>query len=111
MTIERGTIVGLEGSWGSGIAHLVLEYEGETVRVPCDNGPTVRALDSAFPGFITPGHSADNGVIAGQEIYYTYDDMGLMLAGFTPVEEADEAIEAAWAKAHQEEESYGETEE
>lgn len=80
--MERGTIVELRGSWGSGIATLVLDTDKGRVYVPCDNGITVRALNAAFPGFITDGHCVDNSVIEGQEIAYATDDLGLTLAGF-----------------------------
>lgn len=98
----RGTIKGFEGSWGSGIAFLLVDREidreaaPERERIPCDNGPTVRALDAAYPGFIAEGHTVDSSAITEHEIYYAYDDMGLMLAGFSPVEEASEELEAAW---------------
>lgn len=75
----NGKIVGFYGSWGSGLAQLQIETEKGLVSVPCDNGPTVRALNALFPGFIAKGHTIDNSVIKGQKITYEMDDMGLVL--------------------------------
>lgn len=86
--MNRGIIKGFEGSWGSGIGHLVIEDSetGAEERVPCENGPTVRALESAFGDVIGAGHNVESeGGHVGQEIYWDYDEMGLMLGGFTPV--------------------------
>lgn len=92
MNIRKGAIVSFHGH-GSGLA--TLEEEGIRVAVPCDNGVTVRELDSAFGGVIQPGHRVDVSAIVGQEIYWTFDEFGLILGGFCPVEQASlELMEA-----------------
>jgi len=89
-----GKIVCLQGSWGSGLATLiVLNRDGVMVSIPCDNAPTVRALDGAFGDFIAPGHTFNNEAIAGKEIIYSYDETGIILGGITPIENLDELME------------------
>lgn len=80
---HRGTIAGFRGTWGSGIAQLDLE-DGRSI--PCENAPTVRALAAAFPDVIGPGHTVNVEALKGIEIEYWYDDLGLMLGGFRPVD-------------------------
>lgn len=47
--IEKGMIREFHGSWMSGLGTLVIEDElGCIHHVPCDNAPTVRALEGAF---------------------------------------------------------------
>jgi len=87
--IQKGKIVRFEGSWNSGLATLAIQKENGTIeRVPCDNGATVRALHRAFGNVINKGHTMNNEAIEGREIFYFYDDMGLILAGFVPIEDA-----------------------
>ena len=81
-SVKKGRIDGLGGSHGSGLAKLYIETEDGLITVPCDNGPTVRALDAAFPGFIQSNHSFDNQIIKGRPIAYVMDDMGLILGAF-----------------------------
>lgn len=57
------------------------------MSVPCENAPTVRALQAAFGDFITAGHTACGRGSVGQWIFYDVDDLG-MLDGFTPCAEA-----------------------
>lgn len=80
--MQRGTITGFRGSWGSGLGYLLID----DVAVPCDNAPTVRALDACFGDVIAEGHTVNQEAIIGKEIYYSMDDMGLVLGGFTPVD-------------------------
>ena len=88
----KGTIIGFYGSYGSGIATLSIKTEtGEHKMVPCDNGPTVRALDAIFGNVIGPGHSVNVYAIKGKKIRYEMDDMGLVLGWIAP----DEGIEKA----------------
>lgn len=83
----RAKIITLSASWGSGLATLHVENEDGTHQaLHADNGPLMRALDSAFPGFIQPGHTVDVDVIRGKVIEYVMDDMGLCMAGFAVVE-------------------------
>ena len=82
MTIRRGMPVSLHGAWGAGLAMLTVDEEvpGEATRlvtIPCDAGPTSRALRSA---------SRDE--IAGQGVYFPTDNIGV-LEGFAPIEDAD----------------------
>jgi len=91
--IHRGVIAGLNGSWGSGLAILAFE---DGTSVPCDNGPTVRALESAFGDVIGSAHDirSDGGHV-GKEVFYGFDDFGLTLGWFVPVDEASpELIDA-----------------
>jgi hypothetical protein len=82
--MERGTIEGFRGSWMSGLGYLIINGHG----VPCDNGATVRALESAFGGVIAEGHTVNREAIEGKEVFYSTDFMGV-LEGFTPVMEED----------------------
>lgn len=102
MRIEKGKIVAFQGSWCSGLGYLIIEKEDGTIdRVPCDNGPTVRALESAFGNVITPGHTANGEGCKGKEIFYSPDEWGLVLEGFTPVEEASAEL---WEEYEKQEE-------
>ena len=89
LTYHRGTIAGLRCSWASGLAFLLLgpgsAPDAHDV-IPCDNGPTVRALDACFGDVITPDHGVDPGPIVGQDIVYAVDELGL-LYGFSPADE------------------------
>jgi len=90
MEVFKGTILGLGGTWMSGLAHMRIrdERRGEVV-VHCDNGATVRALEGAFGNVIGEGHTINNetGGHIGKEVYYSTDDFGI-LAAFMPVDEA-----------------------
>jgi len=90
MEIKKGKLIQFHGSWGSGLATLEIEDSETGARelVPCDNGTTVRALEAAFGSVITPGHTANGDGYKGQEVYWSYDELGLVLAGFTPVADA-----------------------
>jgi len=91
--IQKGKIISFSGSWGSGLATLTIQNEDGTVKhVPCDNGPTVRALHAAFGNVISKNHTMNNKAIQGKEIYYTLDDMGLVLGGFVPLEMASKEL-------------------
>lgn len=83
-----GVIEDFSGGWNSGIAILSLT---DGTHVPCENGPTVRALNDAYPGFIRDGHTVDVSVIRGREIAYEMTEYGIM-AGFMPVEELEEYL-------------------
>lgn len=78
---KKGTIEAFHGSWMSGLAELVIDG----MPIMCDNGPTGRALCGAFDA-AGAGHTINNDAIAGKEVVYSVDDMGMLL-GFTPVEE------------------------
>ena len=96
--IKKGEIMDFQGSWGSGIATMVIKREdGKIERVPCENTQTTRALDSAYGG-IEAGHSFNVKNIKGKEIYYSMDDMGLVMGGFMPVEQADQELETKYLK-------------
>ena len=73
-----GKIVGLNGSWGSGLATLTIETEEGTQCIFCDNAPAVRALDEAFPGFISEGHTFNNLAIKGKVIDYSTGFTGIL---------------------------------
>ena len=86
--MERGIIKSFGGTWGSGIGYLLVESNGKGLTIPCENAPTVRALENCFGNVIGPGHSVDNenGGHVGEEIFFSVDDFG-MLEGFTPIHE------------------------
>ena len=76
-----GTIDGFRGSWGSGVAVLVIDG----LAIPCDNAPTVRALrDILGPDVTTPGHCVDVDVLAGQQV--AYEVAGGMLSALAPAD-------------------------
>lgn len=89
--IRKGTILGFEGSWLSGLASLVVKdaETGEVERLSCENTGTARALDAAFGDVIQEGHMVE---APQKEIYWMageYVDLG----SFMPVEflEAEDA--------------------
>jgi len=88
--IRKGKLIQFHGSWGSGLATLEIEDSetGTHEHIPCDNGATVRALEAAFGDVITEGHTANGDGYKGQEVYWSYDEFGLVLAVFTPVADA-----------------------
>ncbi len=87
--IRKGKLIQFRGSWQSGLAALEIEDSetGAHEHVPCDNGATVRALEAAFGDVITPGYTANGDGYKGQEVYWSFDELGLVLAGFTPVDD------------------------
>jgi hypothetical protein len=90
MEIRKGRLIQFRGSWGSGLAILEIEDSetGAHELVPCDNGATVRALEAAFGSVITLGHTANGDGYKGREVYWSHDEFGLVLEGFTLVAEA-----------------------
>ena len=90
MEVRKGRLIQFHGSWGSGLGTLEIEDSetGAHELIPCDNGATVRALEAAFGDVITEGHTADGGGYKGHEVYWSLDEFGLVLEGFTPVEDA-----------------------
>lgn len=84
MEIHRGTISDLTGNPMSGIWMLHFE-DGSSI--PIESGSGVRALARAFGAREGSGDLMDK--IVGQTIDYVYDDMGLCMAGFNPVEEGE----------------------
>ena len=94
MEIRKGRLMQFRGSWGSGLGTLEIEDSetGECEPVPCDNGATVRALEAAFGNVITNGHTANGGGYKGREVYWSLDELELVLEGFTPVEDGSPAL-------------------
>lgn len=92
--IYKGKIRGFGGSWLSGLGFLLIEdSDTHTIEsVPCENSSTVRALESAFGNVITEGHTANGNGYKGQEIFWSYDEAGIVLGGFTPVGEASDEL-------------------
>ena len=90
MEIRKGRLIQFHGFWGSGLGTLEIEDSetGVPEHVPCDNGATVWALEVAFGNVITPVHTANGDGYKGQEVYWSYDELGLVLEGFTPVADA-----------------------
>ncbi len=97
MEIRKGRLIQFSGSWGSGLGRLEIEDSETGVHefVPCDNGATVRALEGAFGNVITDEHTANGSGYKDQEVYWSLDEFGLVLEGFTPVEEASPELVAA----------------
>ena len=87
-SMNHGTIDGFSGTWGSGLAHLIIDG----IPVPCDNGPTVRALDACFGGVIAPGHTVSQESMVGREIWYSVSPWGVLEA-FSPVDDSRPADE------------------
>lgn len=87
MKIYKGTIRGFRGSWGSGLGYLIIDDdERGRVSVPCDNAPTVRALEGCFGNVISKAHTVNpRGGHVGKKVYYSLDDFGIILEGFSPV--------------------------
>lgn len=87
--LERGTIVGLSGSWGSGIAMLMIKDDkGKVNMIACDNATTIRSLDACYGDVITEGHGINLKNVIGKEIFYSMTDYGVV-EGFTPVEDME----------------------
>ena len=86
--VNHGFIEGFGGSWGSGIGFLRIRdaESNKIVSVPCENGHTVRALDAAYGDVISSGHTVDSEALNGKEIWWIWDDLGMMLGGFSPEE-------------------------
>ncbi len=91
MDVHKGTILAFYGHGLSGLAHLQIvdSDSGVSNMIPCENAPTVRALEGAFGDVIAPNHTVDpSGNHVNQEIYWSFDEMGLVMESFTPVDEA-----------------------
>lgn len=82
--MKTGTIKDFRGSWGSGIATLVLEVGGHVKHIHCENVPTVQALDAMFPGAIDIGHTINVDVIRDQVIEFEIDGQSGILLGIGP---------------------------
>lgn len=100
MEIRKGKIRGFYGSWGSGVATLIIEDdELGDIQIFCENGQTVRSLESAFGNVIGPGHCINpKGGHMNKSIYWSYDEMDLMLGAFTPTKEARPELKALYKK-------------
>jgi len=98
--IRKGRLIQFRGSYSSGLATLEIEDSetGAHEFIPCDNGATVRALEAAFGGVITEGHTANGDGYKGQEVYWSHDEFGLVLEGFTPVEDASPELVDCYQK-------------
>jgi len=88
--IKKGRLIQFRGSWGSGLATLEIKDSETSAHelIPCDNGATVRALEAAFGDVITEEHTANGDGYKAREVYWSLDELGLVLEGFTPVEDA-----------------------
>ena len=97
--IRKGKIIEFQGSWMSGLAQLVIEDSetGAIESICCENASTVRALDDAYGDVIDGNHSLNNSAITGKEILLSSD--GLIMSGFTPMEEAGEELLELYEKS------------
>ncbi len=89
MTIKKGIIKGFRGSLGSGLGFLLIQDSKTDIveSIPCDNAPTVRALESAFGNVNDEGHAVKQKAgFVDKEIFWEFGDF--VMAGFVPVEEA-----------------------
>ena len=84
MKVFQGTIQGFYGTWNSGIARIAIDDR----TIPCDNEPTVRALQDLFGEVIQPGHVVDGEAICGHDVVYSVNDLGL-LSGLLPAHQWD----------------------
>jgi len=101
--VYRGRIVALHGSWGSGLAVMIIDDKDRGLQhLHCDNGTTVRSLEGAFGNAIGPGHTINQKGFAGKAIYYSEDFMG-GLDGFTPVKGAPDRVKKAYRETKQKE--------
>lgn len=103
MNIRKGKLKDFRGSWNSGLGMVVIEDSetGIVEEVPCDNGATVRALESCFGNVIGEAHCVKSNEEVGfydREVYWSKDDTDIILAGFTPIEEASEELEALYVE-------------
>jgi hypothetical protein len=94
MKVRKGIIRGFSGTESSVLAFLFIDDEElGVVPVLCDNRATLKALKRCFNNVIGPGNEVDDkeGGHIGQEVYYSYDDEGYSLKGFTPVGSASKS--------------------
>ena len=85
MEIYKGKIKNLQRDT-SGIQYLILENDNKEMdRVACESATIV-----ALYGYFATG-------MINQEIYWVYDDMGIVMGGFVPVEEASGEITMQYA--------------
>ena len=90
MNLHKGTIATISGHPMSGLWSLIFE-DGDVVHI--GSGYGVRNLAAAFGATEGSGDLLEK--IAGQEIYYSTDDFGVLEA-FTPVDEASEELIQAY---------------
>ena len=78
--MEKGTILGFSGSWGSGLGYLKIKMKDGTIKnIPCDNAQTVRSLESAFGDTIGEGHTVKKkGAYVGKKISFSMSSWGTM---------------------------------
>ena len=80
-----GHIVEFQGSWGSGLATLVVSTEEGVRHFYADNGALVRTLDSIFGGVIGANHTVNQSAIRDQCIALAVDGLRL-IEGLMPVD-------------------------
>ena len=77
------------------MAELVIDGQA----IPCDNAPTVRALEALFGGVIGPGHAVNLKAIVGQQVAYCTGDLGLS-EGLAPAKAVEALNETARQRRH-----------
>ena len=80
MEIRRGILVEFQGTQESGVGYLLIRDSktGIIESVPCENAPTVRALEACFGNTITEGHTAEGVGYKGREVFWTCDWLGVL---------------------------------
>lgn len=100
--IQKGILKQFSGSFGSGLGQMAIEVDGVIKQFHCDNGTTVRSLESAFGNVITEGHTASGNGYKNQEVYFSVDYLGVF-EGFTPVDKASQDIIEEFEKGNRNE--------
>ena len=103
MDVRLGKLKEFRGNWMCGLGVLLIEDgEGGGVEsIPCDNTPTVRALEGCFGNVIGDDHVVKPDEEAGfydREVYWSLDEVGVVFEAFTPVEEASEELLTLFAQ-------------
>lgn len=77
--MNKGIIIGFQGSFFSGIATLIIQEENGIIKeVPCENTATVRALDASYGGVIGPEHTVIQSSFVGKKIFYECSNWGTL---------------------------------
>ena len=103
MDVRIGKLKGFRGNWMCGLGVLVIEDSeaGGVEEIPCENAPTVRALEGCFGNVIGDEYVVKPNKEAGyydKEVYWSLDEVGVVFEAFTPVGEASKELVALFEK-------------